>query len=190
MIRVFSVQVWHSSRTDLRARANTPDKLHNVHLHRGTQTTDAPCRLILLQRLLKAGECMLVNVDCIPWSQSDLQGPVCTNLGKLHLCLWGWLERMNNFCLSSRKVQFLPKRMPCTFFYFCPLWAEQGDGHAALAMHGLCSSAREGNKERLLCKEAMIFPSISQSLNSLVCLCLLKVRHGKYNTMPDPGISS
>jgi len=68
MIHVFSVQVWHSSRMDLRVSANTPDKLHNVHLHRETQSPGAQCRLILPQRLLKVGECVLVNVDCVRWS--------------------------------------------------------------------------------------------------------------------------
>lgn len=53
---------------DLRVSANTPDKLHNMHLHRETQSQGTRCLLILPQRLLKAGECILVNMDCGPWS--------------------------------------------------------------------------------------------------------------------------
>lgn len=68
MIRVFSVQVWRSSRMDLRASANTPHNLRHVHLHRETRSPGAPGPLILPQRLLKVGECILVNVDCVPWS--------------------------------------------------------------------------------------------------------------------------
>lgn len=71
MIHVFSVQVWHSSRMDLRMSANTPDKLHNVHLRRETRSPGTPCRLILPHRLLKVGECTLVNVDCVPWPHSQ-----------------------------------------------------------------------------------------------------------------------
>lgn len=89
MIHVFSIQVWHISRMDVRVSVNTPDKLPNVHLHREIQSPGAPCELILHQRLLKVGEHILINVECIPWSHRWSLEIHLHCLGKQFLCLQG-----------------------------------------------------------------------------------------------------
>lgn len=252
MIHVFSVQVWHSSRIDLRVSANTPDKLHNVHLHRETRSPGARRRLNLPQRLLKVGECMLINVDCVPWShrrslETHLHPPwrgvfvfsrvtrageeiltysqkaltwvcpACQLRGHAaffgHL-IWSWIpNHLSQFPVHPEDIypsapfSLKHKRkwdgacweggtlclphLPSLPTLGKGRWWPCSPCSASMWALWFCG----GRKQRaptLWRSSALprIFPSISQSLNSLVCICFLEVKHGKYNTTPDPGISS
>lgn len=232
---------------DLRVSANTPDKLHNVHLHRETRSPGAPCRLILPQRLLKVGECMPVNVDCVPWSHrrsldTYLHPPwrgvfVSSRVTRAREEILPYSQKASTWVRPAWQLH------GCAAFFSHLIWVRFPNDPSRFPFHqktfypsapfslklehkqvGRC---REGGTLRLpqlpslptlgggrrwpcrACSASMwagrkqraptlqrsstlprIFPNISQSLNSLVCLGFLEVKHRKYNTMPDPGISS
>lgn len=95
---------------DLGVSANPLDKLHNVHLQREMQIPGTPCQLIPPQRLLKAGECTLINVGCIPWSHR--RSPET----HLHLPWWGVFV---SWRVTTVGEQFLPYNQKAST-WVCP----------------------------------------------------------------------
>ena len=116
---------------------------------------------------------MLINTACIPWLSPEACS--CQNCRGVVASL-GATSTGEPFLPALQKGPSSPQEGLCTFFHFCPHRAEEGDGRAASAPQprDLCFCAAGGNKETPFCREAEIFPSISPSVHSLVCLCFVE----------------